>query len=183
MNAGRLSKVFLGVVLAASGAYVLIYLGRWEWNRSLLAGIFFLAAEVAMATAIVLQRMRSMERSIGQGIARARAEAAVAGPPPALARIQETAPPPSDPFAWLRPRSDQFGVVGPILMGVGVVASGLAWLVERLARATARPALERGLAEHLRVLAWPDRPLDQPDVDVRSLLAGPARAVRSTRVT
>jgi hypothetical protein len=183
MNAGRLAKIVLGLVLVASGAYILIYLGRWEWNRSLLAGIFFLAAEVAMATAIVLQRMRGMERRIGQGVVRARAEAAVEGPPPALARIQETAPPPSDPFAWLRPRSDQFGVFVPILMGVGVVASGLAWLVERLARATARPALERGLAEHLRVLAWPERRLDQPDVDVRSLLAGPAPKLRPTRAS
>ncbi len=38
---------------------------------------------------------------------------------------------------------------------MGVVASGLAWLVEKLARATAGPALERGLAARLSPLAWP----------------------------
>ena len=175
MTAGRLAKAFLGVVLAGAGAYVFIYLARWEWNRALLAGIFFLAAEVAMAAAILLERMRRMERRLGTA---GREDT----PPPALARIRETAPPPSDPFAWLRPRSDQLGVFVPILMGVGVVASGLAWLVERLARATAGPALERGLAEQLRVLAWPTRPLGEPDVDVRSLLAGPAPLARSPRV-
>jgi hypothetical protein len=43
----------------------------------------------------------------------------------------------------------------PVLIGMGVVASGLAWLVERLARATAGPALERGLAARLTALSWP----------------------------
>lgn len=174
MTGGRLARLFLGVVLVASGAYVFVYLGRWEWNRAILAGIFFLAAEVAIAAAIVLDRVKRMERRVGGS---ARPE----GPPPALERIRETAPPPSDPFAWLHPRSDQLGVFVPILMGVGVVASGLAWLVERVARVTAGPALERGLAEHLRVLAWPDRPLGEPDVDVRALLAGPSRKPRSHR--
>ena len=48
-------------------------------------------------------------------------------------------------------------VIGSLygLIGMGVVASGLAWLVERLARATAGPALERGLASRLAPLAWP----------------------------
>ncbi len=181
MNAGRLAKLFLGAVLAASAIYVFVYLGRWEWNRALLAGIFFLAAEVAMATAIVLQRVRRMERRLGD--VPARTAPRHEGPAPALARIRETAPPPTDQFAWLRPRSDQFGVFVPILMGVGVVASGLAWLVERLARATARPVLERGLAQQLRVLAWPERPLAEPDANVRSLLTGPAPSVRPQRVS
>jgi hypothetical protein len=177
MTPGRLAKLFLGVVLAATGTYVFVYLGRWEWNRAVLSGIFFLAAEVAMATALVLDRMKKMERRLAS-TARTREE----GPPPALARIQETAPPPADPFAWLRPRSDQFGVFVPILMGFGVVASGLAWVVERLARATAGPVLERGLAERLRVLAWPDAPLAQPASDVRSLLTGPRPVSRSPRL-
>ena len=176
MIAGRLAKIFLIGVLVASGVYVFVYLGRWEWNRALLAGVFFVAAEVAMAATVVLGRMRGMERRLGTAT-RAGHDL---GPPPALARIRETAPPPRDPFAWLRPRSDQFGVFVPILMGVGVVASGLAWVVERLARSTAGPAMERGLAEHLRVLAWPERPLDQPDTDVRSLLTGPVRIAPPT---
>lgn len=180
MSAGRLAKLVLGAVLAASGTYLFVYLARWEWNRSLLAGIFFLAAEVAMAAAIVLERMKRMERRV---LGTARHPGPYPDPPPALQRIRETAPSPSDPFAWLRPRSDQFGVFVPILMGVGVVASGLAWIVERLARATARPAMERGLADHLRVLAWPERPLTEPDRDVRSLLIGPVRATRPHRVS
>ena len=170
--AGRLAKLVLGVVVAASGTYVLVYVGRWEWNRAILAGVFFLAAEVAGAAVILVDRLNRIERRMDRAVGDVARPPDVA-PPPALARIMETAPPPSDPFAWLRPRSDQLGVFVPILMGVGVVASALAWLVERVARMTAGSAMERGLAERLRVLAWPDRALGTPEADVRSLLAGP----------
>lgn len=172
MTARRLAKVFLSVVLASAGGYVFVYLSRWEWNRAVLAGVFFVAAEVAIAATVLLERMGRIERGLDR-VTPGAAPRTDGSPPPALARIQEASPPPPDPFAWLRPRPDRFGVFVPILMGVGVIASALAWVVERLARATAGPALERGLAERLRPLAWPERPLDQADEDVRSLLSGP----------
>jgi hypothetical protein len=167
MTAGRLAKLFMGVVLAATGTYVFIYLWRWEWNRALLAGVLFIAAEVAMATTLVLDRLRRLERRFDSPDRPRTVD------PQTLARIQDSAPPPHEPFAWLRPQQDRFGVFVPILMGVGVVASALAWVVERLARATAGPAMERGLASRLAVLAWPDTPLIGADHDARSLLAGP----------
>ncbi|MFN2503935.1 MAG: hypothetical protein ABR540_06860 [Acidimicrobiales bacterium] len=162
MTAGRMAKLVMAVVLFATGTYVFIYLWRWEWNRALLAGVMFIAAEVAMATVMVLERLGRIDRRLREAPSAA-----------ALNRLQETAPDPHHPFAWLQPRQDRFGVFVPILMGVGVVASALAWVVERLARATARPALERGLAVRLQPLAWPDLPLDQSEQDVRSLLGGP----------
>jgi hypothetical protein len=66
----------------------------------------------------------------------------------------------------------------PVLMGAGVLMSGLAWVVERLARATVRPAAERGLAAQLDGLALPaagflaghDEPVD--------LLRGPVGRLR-----
>ena len=64
----------------------------------------------------------------------------------------------------------------PVLMGVGALASALAWAVERLARATAGPVLERGLAGRMAPLSWPAAGLagrPEGDADPLALLAGP----------
>jgi hypothetical protein len=44
----RLGRLLSAVVLLASGAYVFIYLVRWEWNRALIAGLFFQAVEMVL---------------------------------------------------------------------------------------------------------------------------------------
>ena len=49
---GRLVSL---LVLVSSGTYLLVYLYRWEWNRALVAGIFFVAAEVAIAAGAILR--------------------------------------------------------------------------------------------------------------------------------
>jgi hypothetical protein len=67
--------------------------------------------------------------------------------------VREAAPPARPVFAWLAP--DRTGVFLPILLGAGVLASALAWMVEGLARATARPVLEHRLAARLGTLALP----------------------------
>lgn len=162
MRAGRIARVLGAVVLVATGLYFFVYLWRWEWNRALIAGVLFVATEVAMATATILDRLHHLGARLG------------AADPAVLARIKETAPPPRDHFQWLSPRSNQLSVFVPVLIGMGVVASGLAWLVERLARATAGPVLERGLAARLGPLAWPAGGLvpDEAD-DPLALLHGP----------
>jgi hypothetical protein len=147
MTVGRVGKLALGLVLAATGTYVFVYLWRWEWNRALLAAALFIAAEVALATVTVLERLGRIERRLSEG-ERQR-----------LARVKESAPPAREPFAWLRPQADHFDVFVPILLGVGVVVSALAWVVERLARVTAGPVLERRLAARLGTLSWPETPL------------------------
>ena len=155
MRSRRISGVLGGAVLTSTALYFFVYLWRWEWNRALIAGTLFVATEVAVATAVVLNRLRGLEDRLRQ-------------PNPAvLARIRESAPPPRDHFEWLSPRSGRLGVFVPVLIGMGVVASGLAWLVERLARVTAGPALERGLAARLAPLAWPAGGLipDSTDAD------------------
>jgi hypothetical protein len=158
MRPGRLARVLGATMLFATGLYFFVYLWRWEWNRALIAGILFVATEVAMATATILDRLHRL----------------TSANPAVLARIKETAPPAHDHFRWLSPRSDQLGVFVPVLIGMGVVASGLAWLVERLARATAGPVLERGLAARLGPLAWPAGGLvpDERD-DPLAVLHGP----------
>jgi hypothetical protein len=143
MKPGRVAGLLGVVVLLATGLYFFVYLWRWEWNRALIAGILFVATEVAVAAVTVLNRLQRLDDRLQS-------------PDPAvLARIREAAPPRRDHFEWLSPKSGQMGVFVPVLIGMGVVASGLAWLVERLAHATARPVLERGLASRLSALAWP----------------------------
>ncbi|HEX7277674.1 MAG TPA: hypothetical protein VF244_09905 [Acidimicrobiales bacterium] len=170
MRAGRLASLFGMAVMAATALYFFVYLWRWEWNRALIAGVLFVAAEVAMLTAAVMDRIRRLSDHVDGQLAR-RPDARV------LARLQETAPAPHNQFAWLSPASGRTNVFVPVLMGMGVVMSALAWLVERLARATAAPAMERGLAARMSPLAWPADGLlvplavDQPS----ELLARPVR--------
>ncbi len=162
MKAGRIAAVLGVTVLVATGLYFFVYLWRWEWNRALIAGMLFVATEIAVATVVVLNRLHGLEGRLG------------APDPAVLARIHESAPPPHDHFEWLSPRSNQLGVFVPVLIGMGVVASGLAWLVERLARATAGPAMERGLAARLGPLAWPAHGLvPQQEDDALAILERP----------
>ena len=160
MRAGRLPSLLGVVVLVAAGLYFFVYLWRWEWNRALVAGVLFLAAEVGLATAVVLGRLSRLTASAR---------------PETVARIREAVPPPRDHFAWLRPKGEM-GVFVPVLMGVGAVASVLAWLVERLARSTAGPVLERGLAGRMEPISWPASGLGRRsdrEADPLSLLTGP----------
>jgi hypothetical protein len=134
------------LALASSGVYLFVYLYRWEWNRALMAGIIFLAAEIALAAALILERMKSIERHLG---------ADKSERDKALLRLQEVAPAPRSRFEWLKEGSDELNVFIPVLLGAGVVVSGIAWMVERIAGATAKPVLERRLADRLAPIALP----------------------------
>jgi hypothetical protein len=145
MTPRRLAYASLIAALAGSGVYVFVYLVRWEWNRALIAGVFFLGAEVALIGAALYEKLRSIERRMAlQDVS-----------PQTLERIQEAAPEPRNHFAWLSENRGDLSVFVPVLMGAGLVISGLAWLVERLARATARPVLEQRLAARMAPLALP----------------------------
>ena len=144
MSGSRLARTLLVAVMVGAGAYLFVYLYRWEWNRATIAGIFLVAAEVAHATILVTERLAQLAAAPS---GHATADIGT------LARIRETAPRPRQRFAWLAPNSGQTSVFVPVLMGAGVVLSGLAWIVERIAQHTARPRLERGLARRLDALA------------------------------
>jgi hypothetical protein len=144
MTPRRLAYTSLIIALAASGIYVFVYLVRWEWNRALIAGIFFIGAEVALIGAALYEKLRSIERRM-----------ALQHSPQALERIQEAAPEPHNHFAWLTENRGDLNVFVPVLMGAGLVISALAWLVERVARATAQPVVERRLAARMTPLAMP----------------------------
>lgn len=137
------------VVLAVSGWYLILYLYRWEWNRALISGLFFVAAEIALATSFILDALRRAPPG-------SRATATTITAANGRRRPQS--------FAWLT-RNHQLGVFVPVLLGAGVLLSGLAYLLERLAGAVAGPVVDRRSASTL--------PLDLPlgDGDARPLVA------------
>lgn len=149
MTVRRLSQVAAAVALVASGTYVFVYLYRWEWHRAVVAGLFFLVVEVGVVASMVVDRLRGIERRLDAMAQREAAEAV-------RARLREAAPEPRTNFSWLTRQNDGLSVFVPVLLGAGVVLSAAAWCVERLARATAVPVLERRLSLRLAPLALPD---------------------------
>ncbi|HKA04754.1 MAG TPA: hypothetical protein VKD67_10500 [Acidimicrobiales bacterium] len=157
MTARRIGVILLLVTLVAAGWYFFAYLFWWEWNRALVAGVIMVAAEVALGTLFVMARLDELRRKVD--VASSRTE-----------RIRahlDAAPSRDGRFAWLV-KTDTFNVFVPILLGAGVLISGLAWLVERVARMTQRGNTNDGLVRQLAALAPPpggflgaeDDPLD-----------------------
>lgn len=154
-------RLLAGVVLALSGGYMLVYLFRWEWNRAIISGLFFVSAEVALASSMILRRLRSLEAL----------EARDTGSPEPAARILEQLRRADverpNPFRWLSPANGSMPVLVPVLLGAGAVLSAIAYVVERVAEATALPALDRRVAHRLAAMAPPPG----------GLLSGPPRPV------
>src|SRR5687768_1477579 len=131
--------------MATTGAYLLVYLVRWQWNRALICGVLFVACEVLLIGRAVLHRLRALDERLSNLTADDRV------------RVQVVAsrPEPHDRFAWMRESVTRTNVFLPVLLGAGVLASAAAWVVESVARRTATPALERSLTVSLRPLAFP----------------------------
>jgi hypothetical protein len=148
MIARRLAVLAALVVMAASGGYVFVYLYRWEWNRALVSAAIFIAAEIGLLGAILVERLAKLQRRVD----------VLGGSRPPIdervrQRLQENVSEPARPFAWLT--KSQTNVFVPVLLGAGFILSGLAWLVDRVARATAGAAIETNLARSLTLLQPP----------------------------
>lgn len=148
-----LRYAILMAAVVASGIYLFVYLFRWEWHRALVAGVLFVGAEIALASAAILDRLRSIENRITAGAGAA--PAAAPADPETIDRLREAQPEARTSFDWLTRQGGEMSVFVPLLLGAGVVLSGLAWVVERLARVTAGPVMERGLALRLAPLSLP----------------------------
>ena len=145
-SVAAVQRLLAGVVLVLSGGYMLVYLFRWEWNRAIISGLFFVAAEVALASSMILRRLRSLEqRSVTPGEPAAAAYEQ-------LRRAEVERP---NPFRWLTATNGTLPVLVPVLLGAGAVLSAIAYVVERLAEATALPALDRQVAQRLAMMAPP----------------------------
>jgi len=170
MTARVLRTVLGGLTLAASGAYTFIYLYRWEWNRALMSAAIFIAAEVAVMGSLLSQRLKVISHRLDDQAA------APSRPAPAAVlrreRIHAAQPPARVGFAWLS-RPEHMNVFVPVLMGAGVLMSGLAWLVERVARTTMSPMAERGLATRLDGLDLPADGFVTAEHQPLDLLRGP----------
>jgi hypothetical protein len=147
------SRIVTLVVLVASGVYVFLYLYRWEWNRALMAGVFFVAAEVALIGATVMTRLRAIEQHVGT----APGSGGVGSEPAAPRAVPGTQA--RRPFAWLDEVGGGFGVFIPILLGAGVILSLVAWVVERLARYVTAPLADGGHIAAFGALDLPVAPL------------------------
>jgi hypothetical protein len=163
-----LSRTLTLVMLGVSGAYLLVYLYRWEWNRALISGLFFLAAEVAFVGSSVRADIRALaaryESSEAQAERRLHAELGVADARPAR------------PFAWLDDAvSNGTNVFVPVLLGAGVILSAAAFVVERVAGVVAHATVDRSAARRLAQLETPANGLLEKHDERPQPNGGPSR--------
>jgi hypothetical protein len=140
--------------LVMSGVYTIVSLARWEWNRALFFGLMVLIAEVGLGIALVLRRL-------------AQVLASQTDTDDVLPVLISTRRPPEDRFAWLK--ESMFGrtnVFIVFLVGGGVLVSGLAWIVDKLAATTATPLGEARLASQLGAISYPRGGLVVDDITV-----------------
>ena len=140
--------------LLTGGFYMIVSLNRWEWNRALFFGLIVLIAEVALATGLVLRRLARLEYgSTHRSGDRARSCAT-------------SRPPSPDRFAWLRETPRRTNVFITFIIGGGVIISGIAWVVDRVASKTSSPAGEERLVRQLTEISYPSGGLLLDDVTV-----------------
>jgi hypothetical protein len=178
----RVAAWVVGIAtLVGAAVYTAVSLVRWEWNRAFFFALVFLAAEVALATALLLGRIEQTRASDT--------------PPPNELDIVRRAAPSHVRFPWLaehvaRDRRDERAreavnrstVFVTLLVGGGVVLSGLAWVIDRIAASTTDRRRESELAAELADIAYPCGGL-LVDADV-ALVHGTstARAERARRL-
>ncbi|MDQ3680930.1 MAG: hypothetical protein M3378_10405 [Actinomycetota bacterium] len=142
----------LGTLLA-SGAYMVVSLNRWEWNRALFFGLILLMAEVGLGVALVLRRLARLE---GRGAM-----------DPAVAEIlRETRSVSPNRFEWLKEPGRDLNVFITFLVGGGMIISAVAWVVDRVASKTATAEAEHRLARQLAPISHPRGGLVVDDVTV-----------------
>jgi hypothetical protein len=142
----------IGTLLTASG-YMIVSLNRWEWTRAVFFGLIVLIAEVGLAAGLVLRRL-------------SRLEFALLGDPEVAEILRSTRPPARDRFAWLKESAENMNVFITFLVGGGVILSGIAWVVDRVASKTSTPAGEQRLARELGPISYPRGGLLVDDVTV-----------------
>jgi hypothetical protein len=150
------------VVLVVSGVYLLLYLYRWEWNRAIVSGIFFLSALITLSTMLILRSLRRATEHLDRLSARAVRDDTTRA---ILSQVNGARA--SRHFSWLRNRGSQLSVFIPVLLGAGALLSGVTYLLERTASALASATIDRRTA---RLLA-PDLPLGPPRALPRSTFA------------
>jgi hypothetical protein len=140
--------------LLAGAVYMVVSLNRWEWNRALFFGLIVLIAEIGLATGLVLRRLSRLEYNTKRNV------------DPTVVEILHETRPTRDRFAWMRESTGQMNVFITFLVGGGVILSGIAWVVDRVASKTSSPAGEQRLASQLYPISYPSGGLLLDDVTV-----------------
>jgi hypothetical protein len=144
----------IGTAVAAA-VYMVVSLNRWEWNRALFFGLVVLIAEVGLATGLILRRLTRLEHD----------QQAMFDP--AIREIlRSTRPPGRDRFSWLKESTSQTNVFITFIVGGGILLSGIAWIVDRVASTTTTPVGEERLARELGNISYPRGGLLVDDVTV-----------------
>ena len=139
--------------LLAGAVYMVVSLNRWEWNRALFFGLIVLIAEVGLATGLVLRKLDRLG-------AASRLDAET------LDVLRDTRAPSPDRFAWMKESTGRLNVFITFLVGGGVILSGVAWVVDRIASKTTTPIGEGRLAAQLQTISYPRGGLVVDDVTV-----------------
>lgn len=126
-------------ILLESGVMMLVYLGRWQWNRSIIWGFIFIAALMVSSTALVIRSIARMDaRSHGTD---------PLSPDMAVARaLRESNLRRGPRFEWLQQDPNRLSVFLPVLLGAGLLLSTIAYAIERAAGAVAGGRLDRRTA-------------------------------------
>ncbi|MET1000182.1 MAG: hypothetical protein ABWZ15_00085 [Acidimicrobiia bacterium] len=139
--------------LIAGAMYMVISLNRWEWNRALFFGLIVLIAEVGLATGLILRRITRLEY-------------ATALDQEVLEILRATRPPSPDRFAWMKDATGRNNVFITFIVGGGIILSGIAWVVDKVASKTSTPQGEERLAVELGPISYPRGGLIVDDVTV-----------------
>ncbi|MGW1951762.1 hypothetical protein ACWCPI_03215 [Streptomyces sp. NPDC001920] len=176
----KVAYVFAALAAAGAGTYLVIYLYRWQWQRALICGVLLLVVEVLLFGLVTMGRLNRIEERLRDSDRRQREWDA--RQEDVLTRLREPAAAREEKrFRWLDDPADRAYVFVPVLMVAGVLLSALAWVVQKVASATARPA-ERHLSGRLAVLAAPD-PAASGDLEDLPPLGGIRRTARLAAVT
>ncbi|QKW06518.1 hypothetical protein HUT18_08985 [Streptomyces sp. NA04227] len=133
-----------------AGYYLVLYLYRWEWQRALIAGVVLLAVEGFLVCLVLLSRLSRLENRLAAHDARVEE---------VRRRLEQSRHSAPGSFRWMRSEdldgTQRTFVFIPVLMVAGAALSGVAFVVQKIAAATARPAAERRLAGRLAALTAP----------------------------
>ncbi|MBO2452916.1 hypothetical protein J4573_37900 [Actinomadura barringtoniae] len=133
----RLVYLGLGAMVVATGAYLVVYLARWEWQRALMSGELLLVSLIVLLAVAGAHRLARLDRRLTELLERtdpAPERPRLAGVPAPASRPYGTGDDaPTPRFRWLEEDSESYGVFIPVLLGAGIVVTGLAALVERVA--------------------------------------------------
>jgi len=141
----------LTLVLTALLAGQALY--EWEWSRAMWMTTAFVAVEVALVGVLVLSRLKRLDERLEE-LSRA---------DPVRPRLVEARPPVRDHFAWLREEVTRTNVFVTMVVGGGVVLSGVLWVIDQIAQRTVTPSRESRLARDLHTIAPPADGLVPPE--------------------